>query len=63
MDILPSFGGVAVHDGWDTYFRYDCGHALCNAHHLRELKAIEEFSGQKWASDMASLLVEIKKRL
>lgn len=61
MGILPHFFGIAVHDGWDSYFRYKCGHSLCNAHHLRELKAVEEFSGQRWASDMSSLLVEIKE--
>jgi len=61
MDILPNFLGIAVHDGWDTYFRYKCGHGLCNAHHLRELKAVEESSGQKWATDMTSLLVKIKE--
>jgi len=61
IDILPNFNGVAIHDGWDTYFRYKCGHGLCNAHHLRELKGIEECCKQKWASDMASLLVEIKE--
>lgn len=61
MDILPNFGGVAVHDGWDTYFGYKCGHSLCNAHHLRELKAVEEFSAQRWASELSSLLVEIKE--
>ncbi len=61
IDILPNFFGVAVHDGWESYFYYKCGHGLCNAHHLRELKAIEEFSKEKWASELASLLVKIKE--
>ena len=61
IDILPNFNGTAVHDSWNTYFGYDCNHALCNVHHLRELKAVEEFSSQKWAIDMASLLLKIKK--
>jgi len=61
IDILPNFCGVAIHDGWDTYFKYKCGHGLCNVHHLRELKGIEECCKQKWASDMSSLLVEIKE--
>jgi len=61
IDILPGFNGVAIHDGWDTYFKYKCGHGLCNAHHLRELKWIRQCYKQKWASDMASLLVEIKE--
>jgi len=28
---------VAVHDGWAPYRKYDCTHALCKAHPLREL--------------------------
>ena len=38
--VLPGFHGVAVHDGWAPYWRYEqAAHALCNAHHLRELEA------------------------
>ena len=61
IDILPNFMGTAVHDSWNTYFRYDCNHGLCNAHHLRDLKAVEELDKQKWVIDLTSLLMEIKK--
>lgn len=54
--ILPTFAGVAVHDGWKPYAHYDCIHALCNAHHLRELIFIEETTKQGWATEMITLL-------
>ena len=59
--ILPHFDGIAVHDGWRCYRHYEGGHALCNAHHLRELTAVQEQDGQAWAQAMAALLVEIKR--
>ncbi len=52
--------GVAVHDGWKPYRHYDVDHALCNAHHLRELKAVGIGWDQGWANDLAGLLVEAK---
>jgi len=47
--VLGGFGGVAVHDGWAPYWRYqNATHALCGAHLLRELEAITEEPGQGW---------------
>jgi transposase len=58
LGILSGFAGVAVHDGWAPYARYDCEHALCNAHHLRELIYVHERTRQTWAVQMVSLLRE-----
>jgi transposase len=59
MGILPTYKGIVVHDGWKAYAKYEkAQHALCNAHHLRELTAIAEQEGQGWATDMAEVLTE-----
>ena len=60
VGVLPSFSGVAVHDGWAPYWRYDVTHALCGAHLLRELEAITDEPAQGWAAGMAELLVDAK---
>lgn len=55
-----TFDGIAMHDGWQSYRSYDVVHALCNAHHLRELQAAGEVWDQKWALDMIALLTSAK---
>ena len=58
IGILPYVQGVLVHDHWKPYYRYaDCRHALCNAHHLRELTAAWENDHQKWAKALHDLLL------
>jgi len=52
-------GGVVVHDHFKPYYGLTgVAHAYCNAHHLRELKALIEFDAEPWAKDMRDLLVE-----
>jgi len=65
IGILPSFWGVAVHEGWSAYRAYEkCQHALCNAHHLRELTFIEEEHEQEeWAGRMKELLKGIEEEV
>lgn len=62
--VLPRFRGVAVHDGLKAYRRYtNAVHALCNAHHLRELQAAIEqdpASAQSWARHMDRLLRDLQ---
>ncbi|MGH2836580.1 MAG: IS66 family transposase, partial [Solirubrobacteraceae bacterium] len=58
--VLGGFQGVAVHDGWAPYRNFaDAEHALCGAHHLRELIGAEE-QGQAWALAMGCLLLDAK---
>lgn len=57
-------GGVIVHDHFKPYFMLaEVEHALCNAHHLRELKALIDIEKEPWARKMSRLLVGAAKRV
>lgn len=61
MGVLGALTGTAVHDGWKPYWAYDCAHAICGAHLLRDLAGVAEVASQTaWADGMADLLVEAK---
>jgi transposase len=59
VGVLPAFMGTLVHDHWKPYYGYSCTHALCNAHHLRELTFAFEQDGQRWANNMHTMLLEL----
>ncbi|HEX5265630.1 MAG TPA: IS66 family transposase [Acidimicrobiales bacterium] len=60
--ILPRFSGILVHDRWAPYWRYDqAGHAICNAHILRDLEDVAAYLDQEeWAEAMSRVLVDAK---
>jgi transposase len=62
-DLLTTLeGGVIVHDHFKSYYLLgDVKHALCNAHHLRELKALIEIEKEAWAKKMFRLLLKAHK--
>lgn len=63
IGILPEFRGILCHDHLKSYYTYsNCTHALCNAHHLRELEGVwEDDNKQEWAKEMKALLKEINR--
>jgi transposase len=61
MGVLPGYQGIVCHDHWKPYFKYGGAHALCNAHHLRELERALEQDQQQWAGQMILLLKEMNK--
>ena len=55
--LLAYVAGIVVHDHWKPYYTMQgVRHALCNAHHLRELKALVEIEKEEWARKMQRLL-------
>ena len=55
--LLEGLIGTVVHDHWKPYYQLcDVLHALCNQHHLRELKALIEYDKESWARKMQRFL-------
>ena len=55
--LLANVVGIAVHDHWKPYYTLTgVTHALCNAHHLRELQALIDIEKEEWAVRMRRLL-------
>ncbi len=55
--MMESVSGIIVHDFWKPYLRMEgVTHALCNAHHLRELKALVQIEKEPWALQMYRFL-------
>jgi transposase len=61
MGVLEHFHGILCHDHWKPYFQFHCRHALCNAHHLRELERAWEQDDQRWAKKIQDLLLEMNQ--
>ena len=59
MSILPHYSGWVVHDCWKSYFLFKgCKHAICGAHILRELTALEE-QNVVWAKSFKDYLLTL----
>ena len=62
IGILPRYKGTMVHDAYSVYPMYtEASHALCHAHHLRELRAYTELYGHSWSKEMTKTLLEMKQ--
>lgn len=59
--VLPVFEGAAIHDYWKSYYQYECSHALCNAHHLRDPTYVHEQMDRPWAEEAIETLLAIKE--
>lgn len=56
-DIPTNLKGTVVHDHFKPYYTLtDVVHGLCGAHHLRELKGLEEIEKEDWAKKMRRVL-------
>ncbi len=63
FDILTRCTHFVIHDHFKAYFSHThCLHALCNEHHLRELKFLAEQEHEPWAGQMSRFLLDCLAR-
>ncbi len=62
-DIPLGVENTVVHDNYGSYNKLkDVDHALCNIHHMRELKALKEIEKEEWAGSLYKLFDVLRKR-
>ncbi|BAQ66489.1 IS66 family transposase [Geminocystis sp. NIES-3709] len=62
IDELDTPSGVVINEHFASYYQLEgVEHGLCNAHHLRELKALMEIEKESWANSMSKLLLVANK--
>ena len=60
--LLANVAGIVVHDHWKPYYTMPgVLHALCNAHHLRELKALVEIERRLGAQNAAGAAARLSR--
>jgi hypothetical protein len=59
LGFLSEYLGTLIHDHNKVQYNFGTKHGECNAHILRYLKAVKDFTNHKWAEDMSELLKEI----
>ncbi|MDD4974968.1 MAG: transposase [Bacteriovorax sp.] len=57
-EVLPYYARILSHDFWPSYSDFDVVHAPCHSHLQRELTKVYEDYEQKWANDLADLLLK-----
>ena len=59
LGFLPNYIGTLIHDHNKAQYNFGTNHAECNAHILRYLQGVEDFTKHTWSVDLSILLKEI----
>jgi len=59
LGFLPNYMGTLIHDHNKVQYNFGTNHAECNAHILRYLQGVEDFTKHNWPIEMSKFLKEI----